>query len=127
MLAESYKTNLGEAQNALAIATNLLDEYKHRDMIVWGRTPKGFEGWLVKGKKADDVYTGAIQARSDVEHWGNLLAAELRRPSPAPVNPPPLAHTQVTTAEFERRQRELAEQMAARLGEKPEPDGDNPF
>ncbi len=77
-IIESYRTNLAEAQRALAIARTVADEYKARDMIAWGRTPKGFEGWLVKGKKADDVYSNYLRARGDVEHWGDLLNQELK-------------------------------------------------
>lgn len=114
-LVDSYRQNLHEAQRALEIALAVKDEYKFRDLIAWGTTPRGFTGWLVRGKKADDVYSACAKAQSDVEHWGNLIIEETRQPelALAPLRPDPM-----TPDEVEERKREIAAQVAARLGEK---------
>lgn len=78
MSADAYRTNLREAQRRLEITTSVKDEFKRQDLIVWGTTQKGFEGWLVKSKKADDAYSAWAMAKTDVEHWGGLLNDSIR-------------------------------------------------
>lgn len=126
--AELYRENLREANRALEVATTVKDDFKARGLIEWGMTKRKepFVGWLVKGPGADAAYSAWHKAQSDVEHWGNLLAAELRTPTPAER---PTRAPSMTVDEVEARKRELAEQVAARLGEKPEPEdeGEVPF
>lgn len=75
---DGYRSNLRQAQEDLEIAEAVKAEYKARGMIEWGRTKQGFEGWLVKGEKADEAFSNAALAKSNVEHWGCLVNAELR-------------------------------------------------
>lgn len=111
-----YRENLREAQRELDIAQQAKDEYRRQELIVWGTSPRNFTGWLVCGKKADDVYSAWHKARTDVEHWGNLITEEAKRPTLSVLagGVPPM-----TAEEWDARKRAYAERMAAQLGEKP--------
>ncbi len=86
-MIEGYRENLAESQRELDIAQTVKDEFKARDMIAWGRTKRGYEGWLCKGEAADRALSNWARAKSDLEHWGSLLNDELRRARPPAVDP----------------------------------------
>lgn len=114
--ADCYRENLHEAQQALDIAERVKESFKREGLIVWGTTRAGFTGWLAKGPKANEAYSTWARAKADVEHWGNLLAAEIKAPTVDAV--PIQTALPMTEAEVEARKAEIAAQVAARLGEK---------
>ncbi len=87
--AEEYKTNLAEAQHALDNAQSAKDECKRIGLIEWGRTKRGYEGWLVKGKRADLAFSAWVKAKAEVDHWGSLLNDEIRGGAIPDVRLPP--------------------------------------
>lgn len=121
-LAESYRINLAEARRALEIAQSVKDEFKRQNLIRWGMSRTGFEGWLVEGKKADASYSSWAMAQSDLEHWSSLLTAEVRlRSVPEDRRLPPEKDDEPMTPEQVEAQRaDLGRQFAewqARNGE----------
>lgn len=82
MSVEAFRANLHEAQRELEIAQTVVGRCKEQGLIEWGTTPKGYEGWLVKGKQADVAYSTLMRTRADVDHWGTLLNQALRAECP---------------------------------------------
>lgn len=120
--ADAYRENITEARAAFQEADARVARLKAAGMIAWGkRTLKsGNEhiGWLVKGPVADAAWYAKRKAEAELMHWQRLLAEELREPAP----PPPERTVVVTPDEKTARLREMQEQIAMRLGERPDED-----
>ena len=113
--------DLEAAKAALRHACERMRDLEGQGLVVWGRTQRGHDGWLVKGKVADAAFSEWARCDSDVLHWMRLLAH-----TETPVVPPGKVLA-FTAEELERRKVELAAQVAARLGEKPDDDERVPF
>ena len=124
---EAYRENIVEARRALAVAQERFGKLKDADMIFWGKinlkSGSEYEGWLVKGKGADEAFTARAKAGSDLMHWLRLLAAE----EAAPMEEQARAPITITPDEKARRIIEIQDEMAKRLGEKPDDDEGVPF
>lgn len=110
---DGYRENLREAQQAYEIADAIKVEFRARDMIKWGRTRQGYEGWLCEGAKADEAYSNWQKARSDVEHWGGLIAGELK--TAAAALPSIRTSEPMTPEQVEARKADLNAQFAAKF------------
>ena len=125
--AAEYRENVTEARTALARTQEKFDRLKRAEFIFWGRiklkSGNEYEGWLVKGKAADEAFTERARAGADLMHWLRLLAAEeatTAMPDGKESRDP------MSLEQQEARKREIAAQVAARLGEKID-DDEAPF
>ena len=118
--ADAYRENVSEARVELERASATMRRMRADGLIVWTKNRRNEEACMVKGGNdgpADRAFSEWARCESNLTHWVRLLAEETREPTTPRV---PAATVTITEEEKANRVRELAEQLAMRMGEKTE-------
>ena len=116
--ADAYRENVSEARVELERASATMRRMRDSGLIVRAKNRRGEENWMVKGGNdgpSDRAFSEWARCESNLTHWVRLLAEETREPTPPRA---PVATVTITEEEKANRVRELAEQLAMRMGEK---------
>ena len=120
--ADAYRENVSEARVELERANAVVRRMRADGLILRSKNKRGEENIMVKGGNdgpADRAFSEWARCESNLTHWVRLLAEETREPTEPRA---PAATVTITEEEKANRVRELAEQLAMRMGEKGDDD-----